>query len=182
MTVTFWSLGKMAGADALGYVLAQFIGGTVGLSVAAIALRSYVMDPSVNYVVTQPGQAGPAVAFLAEVLISFGLMLTVLTVSNRKPIARYTGLLAGCLVATYITVEAPFSGMSMNPARTLASAISANLWTHLWIYFAAPPIGMWLAAQIYLVSHGASRVLCAKLHHDHPARCIFRCRYGEAQF
>lgn len=180
VTLTFWALGKVAGVDAVGYVLAQFVGGTMGLVGAAFALQPYVMDPSVNYVVTVPGPAGPGVAFLAEILISFGLMLMVLTVSNRKTIARYTGVFAGCLVATYISIEAPYSGMSMNPARTFASALAASLWEQLWIYFTAPPLGMWLAAQIYLHTQGAGRVLCAKLHHDNPTRCIFRCRYGEA--
>lgn len=180
VTLTFWALGKVAGVDAVGYVLAQFVGGTIGLIGAAFALQPYVMDPSVNYVVTVPGPAGPGVAFLAEILISFGLMLAVLTVSNRKTIARYTGLFAGCLVATYISIEAPYSGMSMNPARTFASAVAASLWEQLWIYFTAPPLGMWLAAQVYLHAQGAGRVLCAKLHHDNPSRCIFRCSYGEA--
>ncbi len=179
VTLTFWSLGKVAGADAIGYVAAQFLGGTLGLLAAATVLPAYVGDPSVNYVVTVPGARGPGVAFLAEIVISFGLMLMVLTVSNRKPIARYTGLLAGGLVASYITLEAPLSGMSMNPARTFASALPAWLWSHLWIYFLAPPIGMLLAAQTYLLTQGSGRVLCAKLHHDNPSRCIFRCRFDE---
>src|SRR5262249_49118850 len=50
-----------------------------------------------------------------------------------------TPLFAGALVATYISVEAPISGMSMNPARSLASAIPAGAWGPLWIYFVAPP-------------------------------------------
>ena len=181
VTLTFWSLGKVAGADAVGYVAAQFLGGSLGLLAAAAALPSYLSDPSVNYVVTLPGAYGPGVAFLAEVIIAFGLMLMVLSVSNRKSVARYTGVLAGCLVATYIAVEAPLSGMSMNPARTLASALPAWIWTHLWIYFLAPPIGMLLAAQVYLLTQGPGRVLCAKLHHDNPTRCIFHCRYGSSQ-
>jgi aquaporin Z len=58
-------------------------------------------------------------------------MLVVLSVSNRHVIARFTGLIAGCLVAMYITVEAPISGMSMNPARTFGSAVVADYWTAL---------------------------------------------------
>lgn len=181
VTLTFWSLGKVGGADAVGYVLAQFVGGTLGLYAAAAVLRSYMMDPSVNYVVTLPGMNGPRIAFVAELIISFGLMFMVLTVSNRRSIARYTGVLAGCLVAAYITLEAPLSGMSMNPARSFASALPAWIWEHVWIYFLAPPLGMWLAAQTYLVTQGPGRVLCAKLHHDNATRCIFRCRYGSSQ-
>ena len=36
---------------------------------------------------------------------------------------------------TYISLEAPLSGMSMNPARTFGSALPGHLWTALWIYF-----------------------------------------------
>jgi aquaporin Z len=67
--------------------------------------------------------------------------------------------------------------MSMNPARTLASAVPAQLWEFLWVYFTAPPLGMLLAAEVYLRGKGVRAVLCAKLHHDNPYRCIFRCKY-----
>jgi len=82
------------------------------------------------------------------------------------------------LVAVYITFEAPISGMSMNPARTFGSAYWAHAWTALWIYFTAPPLGMLLAAELYLRIRGAHRVFCAKLHHHNSARCIFRCNFS----
>jgi aquaporin Z len=104
-------------------------------------------------------------------------MLVVLTVSNQRRFNAWTGLFAGCLVAAYIAVEAPLSGMSMNPARTFASALPAQLWTAFWIYLTAPPLGMLLAAECYVRFRGAHHVLCAKLHHQNTARCIFRCRY-----
>src|SRR6058998_3533244 len=71
VTLTFFRLGKVALRDALWYVLAQFVGGILGVGLAAMLLRHYVADPNVNYVVTVPGQGGPWVAFVAEVLISF---------------------------------------------------------------------------------------------------------------
>ncbi|HNF88252.1 MAG TPA: aquaporin, partial [Thiobacillaceae bacterium] len=138
-----------------------------------------VADPSVNYVVTVPGGSGRGVAFVAEAAMSFVLMLTVLTVSNRRHLNRYTALFAGSLVALFITLEAPLSGMSMNPARTLGSAWPAQVWTALWLYLTAPPLGMLLAAELYVRRRGVQAVLCAKLHHDNPHRCIFRCGYGE---
>jgi aquaporin Z len=116
--------------------------------------------------------SGPFVAFLAEVVISFVLMSVVLLVSNTKDIARFTGLFAGVLVATYITIEAPISGMSMNPARTFASAVPSQIWTHIWVYFTAPLIGMLLAAEVYLRTKGAKGIQCAKLHHQNDKRCI----------
>ncbi|MDX2034570.1 MAG: aquaporin [Blastocatellia bacterium] len=178
VTLTFWRLGKIAGADAAFYILAQFCGAMIGVMTAILLLRDAVGHPSVNYVATQPGARGLAVAFAAETAISFLQMTMVLNVSNRKKIARYTGLFAGGLVATWIVVEAPLSGMSMNPARTLGSALPAQALQALWIYFTAPPLGMLLAAELHLRRHGAHAILCAKLHHENHLRCIFRCNYG----
>ena len=106
-------------------------------------------------------------------------MLVVLQMTNRRALNRYTGLVAGALVAIFITFEAPISGMSMNPARSFGSALSAHYWHGLWIYFTAPVAGMLLAAEVYLRTHGHGAVLCCKIHHDNDERCIFRCRYGE---
>lgn len=177
VTLTFFRLGKIHGLDALSYVIAQFVGGLIGLLSAAIAIGMVLEHPAVNYVVTVPGPHGTWVAFVAEVSISFGLMLVVLIISNQTKLNAWTGLFAGALVAIYIAVEAPLSGMSMNPARSFASALSAHLWTAFWVYFTAPLIGMLLAAECYIHFLGAHRVLCAKLHHDNNARCIFRCAY-----
>lgn len=179
VTLTFLRLGKVAPWDALFYVVAQFVGGVSGVVIAVLLLGSMrVADPSVNYVATLPGEAGQPWAFAAEVAISFGLMLTVLFVSNHRRLNRYTALFAGTLVAIYITIEAPLSGMSMNPARTLASALPGEIWTGLWIYFTAPPIGMLLAAEVYVRMKGLGSVLCCKLHHENDKRCIFHCAYG----
>lgn len=122
------------------------------------------------------GMGGVGVAFLGELVISFVLMSVILIVSNTSSISRLTGLFAGILVATYITLEAPLSGMSMNPARTFGSALPAKLWTNVWICFIAPPLGMHLASEVYLLVRGAGSVLCAKLRHQNDKRCI-HCGY-----
>lgn len=182
ITLTFFRLGKIAPWDALFYVVAQFVGALIGVLLMAGTVRAVVAHPSVNYVATVPGTGGPAIAFIAEFVISFILMSVVLIVSNTQQLARYTGLFAGVLVATYITVEAPLSGMSMNPARSLGSAVFPQLWQFLWIYFTAPPLGMLLAAEVYLQLRGAHRVICAKLHHHNDKRCIFlHCGYKMRQ-
>jgi aquaporin Z len=106
-------------------------------------------------------------------------MTVVLQVSNTASLERFTGLAAGALVALYITVEAPLSGMSMNPARSLASTVPAGTWDALWIYVIAPPIGMLFAAELYARRRGAHAVYCAKLNHAQAGRCIFRCRHAE---
>jgi aquaporin Z len=177
VTLTFFRLGKIEPSDALFYVAFQFVGGSAGVFLAKTILGMVVSDPSVRYAATLPGPRGAGPAFVAETVISFVLMLVVLFVSSRKSVARLTGLCAGLLVLTYITFEAPLSGMSMNPARTLASALPGRLFTDLWIYFLAPPLGMLAAAQTFVALRGARAIACAKLHHQNSARCIFRCGY-----
>src|ERR1700752_360202 len=177
VTLTFFRLGKVELWDAIFYIAAQFLGGVAGVLVAMLLLGAAVADPKVNYATTQPGPYGPLVAFAAELLISFILMSVVLRVSNTKKLARWTGLFAGALVATYITFEAPISGMSMNPARTFGSAFGASVWMSLWIYFVAPPVGMLLAAEAFTRTRKWHSTACAKFHHFNNQRCIFRCNF-----
>jgi aquaporin Z len=177
LTLSYFRLGKIEGGDVLGYMAGQFLGGVGGAFGMRVLLGMLVTHPAVRCAATAPGAAGTMLAFVAEFLISFLLMSVVLTVSNRPGLARYTPLFCGALVATYISLEAPISGMSMNPARSFASALAAWQWTALWVYFTAPPLGMLAAAEAYVLRRGANRVLCAKLNHRTRRRCIFRCRY-----
>lgn len=172
-TLTFYRLGKVAKSDAILYIAAQFLGGAAGAVAAARLLDPWPAHASVSYVVTLPGPWGALAAFMAEIVISFILMTAILYMSNNVRLHKLTGLCAGALVAAYITIEAPISGMSMNPARTFASAFAGNSWTSLWVYFSAPMIGMLAAAEAYIRTQGVSRVGCAKLHHENTKRCIF---------
>lgn len=173
VTLAFLRLGKVKIWDAIFYIASQFMGAALGVVLVARFLGKELADPAVQYVVTVPGDHGLWVALLAEFIIAFGMMSTVLYFSNHHRLDRYTGLFAGLLVATYITIEAPFSGMSMNPARTFGSGFSAEVWDGLWVYLTAPPLAMLTAAEIYLWRKGRSAVKCCKLHHNNDRRCIF---------
>ena len=70
-------------------------------------------------------------------------MLTILIATNRVSLARYTPYFAGSLIAIYIVLETPLSGMSTNPARTFGSALHADYWPALWVYFLAPLWECW---------------------------------------
>ena len=177
VTLTFFRLGKIKPWDACFYVVGQFIGGILGVLFSGLIWGHAMAEQNVRYAATLPGARGTGVAFVAEMVISFVMMAMILNTSNSAQIARFTGVIAGALVATYIILESPLSGMSMSPARSFASAAPGGLWNSLWIYFTAPPLGMMLAAQVYLWLRGKHAVLCAKLHHHNDKRCIFRCNY-----
>ena len=180
VTLTFLRLGKIKPADAVFYVLFQFIGGVVGVLVSYLLLGELLADRSVNFVSTVPGPLGNGVAFVGELVVSFLMMTMVLFTSNSLRLAHLTPFLAGGLVALYISVESPISGMSMNPARTFASAVVGGNWTGWWIYFLAPPLAMLAASEFFVRTRGLTSVLCAKLNHSGISRCIFNCEFGKA--
>jgi aquaporin Z len=172
-TLAFLRLGRIHPVDAAAYVVAQFAGGLAGIAVAAALLRPWIAAPAVNYVATLPGAWGSAAAFAGETAIAFALIAIVLTVSAHARWARRTGLVVGLMVALFITVEDPLSGMSMNPARSLGPALLAGQASTLWIYFLAPPLGMLLAAEAFAWRTRGEAAGCAKLHHPTHVRCIF---------
>lgn len=173
VTWTFFRLGKVRFWDAIFYPLFQVLGGVSGVWLVKLALGPIFTNAPVRYVITVPGDAGVLAAFLAEMTIACGMMLMVLLLTNTPKLARFTGICGGGLVFLYITFEAPLSGMSINPARTLASALPSGIWTEAWIYLIAPVSGMFIAAEIYLLGRKSGQVGCAKWNHSAAQRCIF---------
>jgi aquaporin Z len=179
VTLTFLRFGKIAPADAVFYIVFQILGGLAGVMLVWAVFGTAFSDPAVRFVVTTPGAAGPGVAFAAEAFMSGGLMLMVLITTNRARLSRWTGVFAGLLLWLYISVAAPYSGMSINPARTIASAVPAGVYDGLWIYVVATIGGMLLAGELYRLWPSSPSVYCAKLNHHTNLRCIFRCRFNQ---
>jgi aquaporin Z len=175
LTFTFYGLGKIKRNDAIFYSLFQCIGG-----IAAVTLMSFLIgcpfhDIHVNYVVTAPGKFGVQGAFVVEVIIAFCMMTMVLTTSNRPGLKNYTGAIAGFFVMIFVILSGPISGFSMNPARTIASAVPSGTYRSFWVYMTAPFIGFGMAAFAYKNIQG--KVICAKIHHSNHYQCIFNCGY-----
>lgn len=177
VTLTFYRLHKIQAWDAIAYIIAQFIGGLAGVGFVSAVLGEFFTAKPVNYAVTIPGMGGEILAFIIELLLSFVLMLMILFTSNRKVLSNLTGIFAGILLTLYIPLAASISGMSINPARTLASALPAQQWMGIWLYFVAPPLAMLLAAQVYVwTTQQPTREICCKLCPNHETPCIsHRC-------
>jgi len=78
--VEFW--------DAIFYGVAQFAGATAGMVIASSLLLGAPGNPAIRYAATLPGMYVAGVPFIAEVAISFALMLTVLFASNHTVLSR----------------------------------------------------------------------------------------------
>jgi len=180
VTWSFYRLGKVKLWDAVFYTLAHFAGAIATAQLLKAMLGQAFAHPLVNYATTlpKPGEHGTLDAFIAEFIISFILMLLLLFVINSRRLEKFAGLFVGLLIGIYLIVETPYSGMSLNPARTFGSALAARHWTDLWVYFTAPPLAMLLAAEVFRrVKKGELRA-CAKLRHCDDRHCIF-CDHKE---
>jgi aquaporin Z len=173
VTLAFCRLGKVASWDALFYCASQLVGAVAGVALATLVLWGAPAHNAVRYSATLPGTYGDWAAFLAEVAVSFLLMMTVLVASNHRVLAPYTRYFAALLIASGIAFESPVSGMSANPARTFGPAVCGGYWQSLWIYLTAPTLGMLSAGEVFLLARNGKGPFCAKLDHQNDKRCIF---------
>ena len=148
VTIARYRLGQISAIDSIFYIVFQFAGGTFGMYLVYLIIPNLLSHPSINYIVTQPGKQGEAAAFIAEVIISFLLITAVLFTEKHKIFSPYTPYIVAALITLFITFEAPLSGMSMNPARTLASAVVGKQWHGFWIYCLAPLMGMLAGVEL----------------------------------
>lgn len=174
MVLCFLRLGKLSTMDAVGYIAAQLVGSVGGVLLAALLLPGLVSNPAVNYVATTP-TGGVVPAFLAEFFLAFVLLSVVMTVNRSPRLAPYTGACAAVLVALFISLAAPISGMSINPARTFGSAVWAHVWSGFWIYLSAPVLGMLTGVELHRRLTTRHQRLCGKLNHDETIACFVRC-------
>jgi aquaporin Z len=152
VTLTFLRLNKMCHWDAFFYIIFQLTGGLFAVHIMQNIMGNTLTGPPVHSVVTVPGRYGVTAALLTETLIAFSTMSMVLFTSSHEHLKKYTRLISAVLVCCWVFFAGPISGFGMNPARTIASALPAGIWTAWWIYLFAPVAGMLLAAEVFLFS------------------------------
>ena len=155
VTWAFWRQGKIGGWDATFYTLAQFAGAMLAPVILLAAIGEPFAHEKVMHATSQPGLDGSGVAWTAEFVITFILMTVILFVLDSKRLKDALPVIVGALIAVYITFESPLSGMSMNPARSFGSALTAGEWKGMWVYFTAPVLATLLAVEVHRLIRAA---------------------------
>jgi len=172
VTLGFWLMGKFDARLAVGYVLAQLAGACVG----ALPLLAWgSMGRSVAFGATLPGKDVSITAVVVgEVVTTFALIGGLCIFLGFRKLRPFTPAMFPFLYAFMVWAEAPISGTSTNPARSLGPAVISGEWQGWWIYWVGPFIGA--LAAIAAFSFLAKRIAVAKIYYfdsDHH-RLFFR--------
>jgi aquaporin Z len=145
---------RLSRDDLIAYWVAQFAGGIL----ASIALWIGTTRDDVGATTTLPGVFGDGSAFFMELLFTAIFVAVILQASVS---GRFGGsaLLAIPLALVAVHLAAiPFSGASVNPARSFGPALIGGEWDGFWIYMIAPPLGAILAVFVHRTVSGGARV------------------------
>ncbi|MBS1510936.1 MAG: aquaporin [Bacteroidetes bacterium] len=152
VTLVMLRMKQINAKDAFFYIIFQTIGGTVAVYIMILLMGHVLTDDPVKDVVTVPGKnISVWKAAWYEMAIAFVMITMMLNTSAHPVLKKYTRIFAGILVCGNVIIAGPVSGFGMNPARSLASAIPAHIYTAFWIYMLCPFIGMFAAAEWYVL-------------------------------
>jgi aquaporin Z len=158
VTLGFLVSGRMPVLEAVGFWVAQFVGGIVG----ALGLWGIVSSaPSYSRSKTGLGADGwgkasmlhitGGGAFATEVVLTFVFVLVVLVATSRVGSPGFAGLAIGVALTTVHLIGIPLTGTSVNPARSLGPAlvVGGSALSQVWLFIVAPLVGGAVAALVY---------------------------------
>jgi len=144
ITLSMMTTRQMSFLKGLLYMISQFVGAILG----ALTLRLIIPD---NFIGANWGNLGVTIignnitvlgALLIEFLLSFLLVFVIFCVAiSPVGVGDLAPLSVGFTLFVCSLCAVPFTGASLNPARSLGPAIASGKYTHIWIYFSAPFVG-----------------------------------------
>ena len=138
---------KMSVKDFCGYVIAQYLGATAGAGLLYAIVKNG-NELGANHLAG--GAEGSVLISLAiEAALTFVFVLAILGVTSKESNGAVAGLVIGGALVLVHLLGIPFTGTSVNPARTFGPALFAGTLSSYWVFLVAPLAGGALAALVY---------------------------------
>lgn len=144
--------GRMDVIECIEYIFVQILGALCGAGIlsyimgttASLGANGYDMQSALSGITTLP------VAFIVEIILTFIFVMVVLS-TTAKDENNNAGLVIGLTLTLVHILGIPFTGTSVNPARSLGPAIltGGTAFNQVWVFVLAPIIGAVLAALFY---------------------------------
>ena len=163
VTLAFSVLGRVSPHDVLGYLVGQIIGAVAGAAAFRAVWGSVAV--SVGGGVTHPTVATP-LAIALELGMTAVLITLILLFVSAERLVRWVPVMLAPLLGLLIWQGGPYTGTSLNPARSLGPAVASTDFADLWLYLAAPLAGALGVAALWGLRHPSTRPKTAKLFHD----------------
>lgn len=143
--------GKMEVKDFIGYIVAQFIGGIAGAGILSIFFGSTASLGQNGYAEASALGTSMGVAFLVEVVLTFVFVLLILGVTSKPEFSSVAGLMIGLTLVLIHILGIPFTGTSVNPARSFGPAllVGGEALKQVWLFIVAPLVGAAIAALVH---------------------------------
>ena len=157
VTMGFLASRRMPVRDAVGYWIAQLIGGIVGAFVLwGIFEGASKYSKSVGLGTNGWGKQSmiglnTVGAFAIEVVLTFLFVMVVLGATSKIATPGATGLAIGLALTVAHLIGIPMTGTSVNPARSLGPALVVRgvALSQVWLFIVAPLVGGAIAAAAY---------------------------------
>jgi aquaporin Z len=139
--------GRMTWREFFNYIVAQILGAIAGAALLGVIMRSFGALGANSY----GGSVTVWIALLVEVILTFVFVLTILGVTDKKENGHATGIIIGLTLTLVHLFGLPFTGTSVNPARSIGPALlqGGTALSQLWVFILAPLVGGALAALFY---------------------------------
>jgi aquaporin Z len=135
--------GRVAANSAVGYIAAQCAGAIVACAVFAVIGTTPPTFAANGYGALSMTKAGMLSVFLIETVLTAFLVFVIMGATNRRAPAGFAPIAVGATLAAIHIMAIPISNASVNPARSLGSAMfggTAAL-SQLWLFWVAPILG-----------------------------------------
>eukprot|EP01124_Arcella_intermedia_P029876 TRINITY_DN640_c0_g1_i3.p1 TRINITY_DN640_c0_g1~~TRINITY_DN640_c0_g1_i3.p1 ORF type:complete len:179 (+),score=24.06 TRINITY_DN640_c0_g1_i3:405-941(+) len=138
---------------AIGYIACQLGGGIVGTALMYGVMPDNITEQVYMGATRLAFGVTPAEGCALEICLTFILVFTVCATAelsgDLKSMGRFAPLAIGYSVLVDHMIGVPFTGASMNPARSFGPAVVGGYWLNHWVYWVGPIVGGILAAVLY---------------------------------
>ena len=152
--------GKMSVTDFAGYVISQILGGIAGAAVLMGILGGTESGLGANGYGDLSAMGSSVVqAIIVEIVLTFVFVFTILGVTSKEKYSSVAGLVIGLTLTLVHILGIPFTGTSVNPARSLGPALFAGgeALSQVWVFIVAPLIGAAIAAIVHMLLQPAEK-------------------------
>lgn len=144
---------RMSVKDFIGYIVGQFVGGIAGAALLSVVIGGRTSLGANGYGTSSTFGITMWMAILIEVILAFVFVLAFLSVTEKEENKPVAGLVIGLTMTMTYIFGVPFTGASVNPARSFGPALlqGSDALTQVWVFIAAPLAGAAVAAVVYLL-------------------------------